>query len=48
MADLNFDVLKAQAEELGLKGNDIAQYVISQQTLARRREQKKENFRKSN
>nr|XP_027232840.1 uncharacterized protein LOC113824300 [Penaeus vannamei] len=24
MADLNFDVLKAQAEELGLKGNDIA------------------------
>ncbi|XP_069988596.1 uncharacterized protein [Penaeus vannamei] len=25
MADLNFDVLKAQAEELGLKGNDIAE-----------------------
>jgi len=46
MADLNFDVLKAQAEELGLKGNDIAQYVISQQTLAREERAKEREFQK--
>ncbi|XP_070000736.1 uncharacterized protein [Penaeus vannamei] len=46
MVDFNFDVLKAQAEELGLKGNDIAQYVISQQTLAREERAKEREFQK--
>ncbi|XP_069984657.1 uncharacterized protein [Penaeus vannamei] len=34
------------AEELGLKGNDIAQYVISQQTLAREERAKEREFQK--
>ncbi|XP_037794286.1 uncharacterized protein LOC119589789 [Penaeus monodon] len=42
----NFDVLKAQAEALGLQGNDIAQYVISQQTLAREERAKERAFQK--
>lgn len=46
MADLNFDVLKAQAVALGLKGNDITQYVISQPTLAREGRAKERDFQK--
>ncbi|XP_063612558.1 uncharacterized protein LOC134786041 [Penaeus indicus] len=46
MSDLTFEVLKAQAEALGLQGNDIAQYVISQQTLAREERAKERAFQK--
>ena len=35
MADLSFECLKTQAEILGLKGDDITKYLITQQNFAR-------------
>ena len=31
MSDVRVDVLRAEAESIGLTGSDIAQYVITQQ-----------------
>lgn len=46
MSDLSFEVLKHQAEQLGLTGEAVAQYVVNQQTIGREERAKEREIEK--